>query len=78
MDNSKIPINIFLDLPKAFDTIDHNILLDKLIHYVLEGPKLKLFISYPTNRKQYVELGENRHWCPTGVCSSTAVVYNLH
>ena len=52
IDNSKIPINIFLDLSKAFDTVDHNISLDKLKYYGLEGPTLKLFDSHLTDRKQ--------------------------
>ena len=58
IDNSKIPSNIFLDLSKAFDTINHKILLDKLKYYGLEGPTLKLFNSYLTNREQCVELGD--------------------
>ena len=58
MGNSKIPINIFLDISKAFDTINHKILLDKLQYYGLEGPTQKLFNSYLTNKKQYVELGD--------------------
>ena len=41
MDNSKIPINIFLDLSKAFATIDHKILLDNL-NYGSEGSILKI------------------------------------
>ena len=58
MDNTKIPINIFLDLSKAFDSIINKILLDKLKYYGLEGHTLKLFNSYLTNRKQYIELGD--------------------
>ena len=58
MENSKIHINIFLDLSKAFSTIDHKILLDKLKYDGLKGPTLKLSISYLTDRKQYVELDD--------------------
>ena len=56
MDNNDVPIGIFLDLSKAFDTIDHNILLQKLEHYGIEGIPLQLFKKYLTNRKQYVKL----------------------
>ena len=51
MDNNKIPINIYLDLSKAFDTIDHSILTDKLQFYGVQGTNLNLFHSYLTNRK---------------------------
>ena len=56
MDNNDVPIGVFLDLSKAFDTIDHNILLNKLEHYGIEGIPLQLFKNYLTNRKQYVKL----------------------
>ena len=46
LDNNKVPINIFLDLSKAFDTINHTILLDKLQHYGIRNTALKLFNSY--------------------------------
>ena len=46
MDKNKIPLNIYLDLSKAFDTLDHAILLDKLFHYGIRGNPLKLISSY--------------------------------
>ena len=58
MDKNEVPINIFLDLSKAFDTIDHNILLHKLRFYGQDGSTLLLFESYLSNRRQYVEIDE--------------------
>ena len=55
MDQNETPINIYLDLSKAFDTLDHNILLEKLDYYGIRDVSLKLFESYLSNRKQYVE-----------------------
>ena len=56
LDNSKVPFSIFLDLLKAFDTLDHTILTQKLKHYGIKGCALKLLKNYLSNRKQYVEL----------------------
>ncbi len=56
MDKKDTPINIFLDLFKAFESLDHIILLEKLKHYGITGFAYKLMKSYITNRKQYVEI----------------------
>ena len=54
IDKGDITIGIYLDLKKAFDTVDHPILFDKLYHYGIRGNALELFKSYLSNRKQYV------------------------
>ena len=51
-------INIFLDLSKAYDAIDHNVALHKLRFYGLDGSTLLLFESCLSNRRQYVEIYE--------------------
>ena len=58
MDNGKIPFNIYLDLSKAFDTLDHNILIEKLKFYGLTQSALTLLKSYLHERKQYVQIND--------------------
>ena len=56
LDGGHYVCGIFVDLEKAFDTVDHKILCEKLNHYGLRGNINKLIHSYLTNRKQYVSL----------------------
>ena len=47
---------MFLDLSKAFDSLDHAILLNKLKYYGVTGTRLQLLKSYLTDRNQFVQI----------------------
>ena len=59
---------VFIDLQKAFDTVDHAILLQKLFHYGVRGIVNDWFSSYLINRVQTTQIGSHvsekqNTWC---------------
>ena len=54
IENRYISCGIFLDFSKAFDTVNHNILIKKLEHYGIQGIAKEWFSSYLSNRRQVV------------------------
>ena len=58
LNQQKIPINFHLDLSKAFDGLNHNIIIDKLVYYGVTGKSKDLLSNYLTERQQYVQIGD--------------------
>ena len=56
LDKKMFTCGVFIDLEKAFDTVNHQILLSKLYHYGIRGVANKWFSSYLSNRFQKVSL----------------------
>ena len=54
IDNKEYTMGVFIDLSKAFDTANQEILLAKLQHYRIRGTPLKWFVSYLSGREQFV------------------------
>ena len=53
-------LSIFIHLSKAFDIVDHSILIKKLKLYRVKGNNLRWFESYLSNRKQYISYNGNK------------------
>ncbi len=68
MDNNKIVVGVFLDFKKAFDTVNHNILLHKLEKIGVRGTPLKWFKSYLQERQQFVLYDGNKSQTKTVTC----------
>ena len=56
MDSGKYTANVFIDLKKAFDTVDHDILLNKLLRYGIKGLEHSWFVSYLNSRRQFCKV----------------------
>ena len=60
LEEKLLTIGIYLDLSKAFDTVDHQILKDKLKHNGIRGHPLKLLQSYLEDRTQYTVIKQEK------------------
>lgn len=58
LDQNMLTCGIFLDFSKAFDTINHGILLDKMFKYGVRGTPIRWFSSYLTGQQQFVKIGD--------------------
>ena len=56
LDGGNIGCGVFVDFQKAFDTVDHQILLTKLNHYGIRGVSNDWFKSYLSNPNQYISI----------------------
>ena len=85
IDNGKYGCGIFIDLREAFDTVNHEILLNKLEHYGIRDSMLDWFRSYLKDCKQYLSINEqsselliNNCGVPRGSVLGHLLFFDLH
>ena len=91
LEHNRHTISVFLDLSKAFDTLNHRILLDKLERYGIRGIALEWFNSYLLNRKmrskctpdssrgtEYSDYYDINYGTPQGSCLGPLLFFSIH
>lgn len=80
IDSKQIALGLFIDLSKAFDTVNHEILLSKLEFYGIRGLALEWFRSYLSGRLQQVQFNvkSNTLWSPSRVYFGSPSISYLH
>ena len=83
LDEGKVGCGIFVDLQKTFDTVEHNVLLEKLEHYGICGIANKSFKSYPSDRTQFASINGSFLamlclWSSPRLCDWTDPFLNLY
>ena len=68
LDRGNVVIGCFVDLKKAFDTVNHSILITKLYKYGIRGNSLQWFKSYLANRQQFVHIHTSKSNTETVTC----------
>ena len=71
IENNEFTVGIFLDLSKAFDTVNHDILLSKLYFYGIRGSCHVWIKDYLSNRKKIVKYNQS------GICSWALTIFDI-
>ena len=80
LEKGNFVLGVFLDYSKAFDCINHKILLQKLHYYGIRGIALDWFKSYLSERKQFVYFNNTKSnvWSASGFNTRTNTISNIH
>ena len=84
MDNFYIPTSILIDLSKAFDTLDHNIILSKLRYYGVSGIVLKFLLIMSWKgfsmliTQEFLRRNFNYYWSTPGLCPWASTIFNIY
>ena len=84
LDYDVVVMGIYVYLCKAFDTVNHDILLYKLYNYGVRRSVFSWFKDYLTNRQQFVSVSDveskkyHSVWCASRFCPGTIVIYYLY